>query len=364
MIDPILSAAMAFSLSQVLLSIILLARQHQSWSIQENLLFYFLISATGYLLFPTVDEHWLEEPVVVIQSLLPGTFWLFCSSLFDDRFRLRPWKIILIIAISVLPSIGTLLQANGYPASRFLFRIVPQTIEFVLLALALLVVVRFWRIDLVQVRRDLRLLFCIMISPYILTLVVMREVLFYEQAWLKYWQYLPVGLVCLITNVLLLQYKPGLMAKVIGEVPGKDNSNVNSPVPLSDNENSKSESVEVPQEIIDELDTLIRQEHIYREMGLTIGDLAEKLELPEYRLRKIINAGLGYRNFSDFLNGYRIQEAGERLKDPSWADETILNIALDIGFRSLSSFNKAFRERYEQTPREYRNTFLRKSEEA
>jgi AraC-like DNA-binding protein len=89
-------------------------------------------------------------------------------------------------------------------------------------------------------------------------------------------------------------------------------------------------------------------------MGLTIGQLAKELDIQEYKLRQMINSQLGYRNFSDFLNSYRIKETAERLRDETNKHLPILTIALDVGFRSLSSFNKAFKATFGQTPTEYR----------
>ena len=56
-------------------------------------------------------------------------------------------------------------------------------------------------------------------------------------------------------------------------------------------------------------------ERIYRQEGLTIAMLAAKLDLPEHRLRQVINEGLGHRNFNAFLNRYRIDEAKAALSD-------------------------------------------------
>ena len=96
------------------------------------------------------------------------------------------------------------------------------------------------------------------------------------------------------------------------------------------------------------------QQSAWREMGLTIGQLAQQLAVPQYRLRQMINTGLGYRNFSDFLNSYRIAEAAQRLADPAEQSLPVLTIAMDAGFRSLSSFNKAFKETQGVTPSVWR----------
>ena len=54
---------------------------------------------------------------------------------------------------------------------------------------------------------------------------------------------------------------------------------------------------------------LMADERIYRHDGVTIGTLATRLAVPEYRLRRLINQQLGYRNFNVFLNNHRIEEA-------------------------------------------------------
>ena len=94
--------------------------------------------------------------------------------------------------------------------------------------------------------------------------------------------------------------------------------------------------------------------HIYREPGLSIGALADKLGVPEHRLRALINQRLGYRNFSAFLNTHRVADAREWLGDPARVDLPVLTIAMDLGYGSLAPFNRAFRDATGQTPTDYR----------
>jgi AraC-like DNA-binding protein len=96
----------------------------------------------------------------------------------------------------------------------------------------------------------------------------------------------------------------------------------------------------------------------YREEGLSIAVLAAKLEIPEYRLRRLINQRLGYRNFSSYVNGYRLAEATAALADPAQAEVPILTIALDAGFQSIGPFNRAFKAAAGMTPSEYRRVKL------
>ena len=89
------------------------------------------------------------------------------------------------------------------------------------------------------------------------------------------------------------------------------------------------------QRLVDALMRLMADERIYRHDNITIGTLATKLAIPEYRLRRLINQRLGYRNFNVFLNNHRIEEAKAALADPTQAEVPVITIAMDAGFQSL-----------------------------
>ena len=97
---------------------------------------------------------------------------------------------------------------------------------------------------------------------------------------------------------------------------------------------------------------------IWREEGLTIGALAARLAVPEHRLRRAINRGLGHRNFSSFINRARIEAAQAALADPAQMGRTVLEIAYETGFASLGPFNRAFRAETGQSPTEFRRAAL------
>src|ERR1700722_15958428 len=70
------------------------------------------------------------------------------------------------------------------------------------------------------------------------------------------------------------------------------------------------------QKLVDALMRLMADERIYRHDNVTIGTLATRLRIPEYKLRRLINQRLGYRNFNVFLNNHRIEESKDQLSDP------------------------------------------------
>jgi len=121
---------------------------------------------------------------------------------------------------------------------------------------------------------------------------------------------------------------------------------------------SQSVAVEDPnaadKRLLDALMRLMAEERVYRHEGMTIGSLATKLGVPEYKLRRLINQKLGYRNFNVFLNDRRIEEVKAALADPSQAEVPVITIAMDAGFQSLGPFNRAFKATTGVTPTEYR----------
>ncbi|MFI5029641.1 MAG: helix-turn-helix domain-containing protein [Reyranellales bacterium] len=99
---------------------------------------------------------------------------------------------------------------------------------------------------------------------------------------------------------------------------------------------------------------LMETEKAYRQEGFGLNALVAALDVPEYRLRRLINQRLGHRNFSSFVNGYRLAETMAALADAGQADVPILTIALDAGFQSIGPFNRAFKAHTGMTPSAYR----------
>ena len=86
--------------------------------------------------------------------------------------------------------------------------------------------------------------------------------------------------------------------------------------------------------------------------------MADRLGLPEHKLRRLINQQLGWRNFNQYLNAYRLADAKAALADPLQAEVPVLTIAMDAGFQSLGPFNRAFKADTGVTPSEYRRQAL------
>ena len=115
-----------------------------------------------------------------------------------------------------------------------------------------------------------------------------------------------------------------------------------------------SEPEGAPSYDVGSFNSVFKGGQMYREAGLTIAQLAKKLNLPEYRLRAFIHRELGFRNFNAMLHAYRVEEASLALADADQQSVPVLTIALSVGYQSITPFNNAFREIMGVTPSEYR----------
>lgn len=112
----------------------------------------------------------------------------------------------------------------------------------------------------------------------------------------------------------------------------------------------------VDPQLADRLRHLVEVKHVYREEGLTITALAARLGAHEYKVRQLVNAQLGFKNFNAFLHHYRIEEAQCLLADPGRRHLTVAQVAFEVGYSSLGPFNRAFKTATGVTPTEFRAT--------
>ncbi len=99
---------------------------------------------------------------------------------------------------------------------------------------------------------------------------------------------------------------------------------------------------------------LMQDEAAFRDPQLTLSRLAQRLALPEHRVRRLIHLGEGHGHFSSYLNGLRIEAVKQALAVPAQASTPLLQLATDAGYNSLSVFNRAFKDREGCTPSAWR----------
>jgi len=305
--------------------------------------------------FPRPFEWW--EPFVL--ALAGGNsvvFWLWARAAFDDDFVVKPWHGGLWAVIT-----GLQFFVAGWSLWPTFDRAIDRTLSLTTLGLALLAAAQTlatWRTDLMAGRRRLRLVVLIGASAYI---AIVAAANFSGTPSMSFSSMASVanafglfGLVGLSAWNLLraADTQSSILLPATADASGSARAKARD---------GAGKPPEIEQALLRRLEQLMVVERAYRREGLTIGSLSAELGVPEYRLRQLINEGLGHRNFNAFLNRYRIEEAKAALADTGQKEVPVLTIAMDAGFQSVGPFNRAFRAATDLTPTEFRRLALAKT---
>jgi AraC-like DNA-binding protein len=96
-------------------------------------------------------------------------------------------------------------------------------------------------------------------------------------------------------------------------------------------------------ELLDKILVLMEDATIICDTDFSIDRLAELVQSNQTYVSQVINNVLK-KNFRSFLNEYRIREAQRLFSSPDAFKYTIEATALQVGFKSQSSFRDAFKE--------------------
>lgn len=106
------------------------------------------------------------------------------------------------------------------------------------------------------------------------------------------------------------------------------------------------------QEHLKRLEAYMAEERPFLTYNITLEELSEQTGISPRHLSQVINQFLD-KNFYDFINGYRVEEAKRLLKDQE-KGLRVNEVMYDAGFSSKSTFNAVFRKATGMTPSEYR----------
>ena len=295
---------------------------------------------------------WYWPYLLVLMNMGMGFWMILAHSLFQDDERVPRWMIVafaiqfLLSAINAFGYVGrdvSVLQSPSYPGIvNFVFGPLPIAMQASFALLALYWAARGWRVDLDESRRFLRLLFLVIFGGLAFGITV-TELYLIDASYAArapfdnaITLFMAVGDVTVA--LVVLRFDSRVLERLVERA---------SPLPDPEGDPGFDRDLAALTKALD-------AERIYLTPGLTIGDLARRLKIPEYRLRALINKRLGYRNFNALLHEYRLRDAREQLADPARAHLPILTIALDVGYQSITPFNQAFRDATGCTPSAYR----------
>ncbi len=289
----------------------------------------------------------LQYPLSALSMNSAIFIWWFSLSLFNDDFRLRrlEW------GIAALWLMLGLFNYNDYvlqqPISHLWAAYARSAVAIGLVAHIVYTALSGRRTDLVEQRRRVRAMFAFSIAALFLLDLVSEFAFGFqtEPLWFRTLEHGGFFAVILWSVFWLTRLDKHVL---MFDPPAP----VAAPAPVVQDLTPKERLLH------GRLLAVIEGENAYLEPELSISALGERIKAPEHQVRLLINKAMGHRNFRAFLNGYRMATAREALADPQKAALPILTIAMDSGFASLSSFNRAFKEETGETPSAYRQRAL------
>jgi AraC-like DNA-binding protein len=297
----------------------------------------------NYWIPPPLQIHVRGALAVVFnlaRNLTPFLFAAFCFEVFADRQRFPRWLYALLAVQLFLEEPVHLLVAPHAPYARLLTQAVPALLQTLFVATALYWTVADWRNDLIESRRRTRVLATAAIGVDLIFSGLVPRVLINPDIVANY--YVHVALV--FSHLVLLVF---VLFQFMDSGVDDYLDPLRRPVPQPPVANADAAA-------LSRLKGLMEEEHLYRRAGLTLKALADAAGIPEYRVRRLIHEQLGFANFNAYLHTFRIREACAQLRDPARRRIPILTIALSVGYQSVNTFNRGFREVMGTTPSAWR----------
>ena len=102
-----------------------------------------------------------------------------------------------------------------------------------------------------------------------------------------------------------------------------------------------------------QLIVLMETNKLYKESDLSLSDVAKAIGIPQRNLSQLIKQHTN-KNFNQFVNSYRVEEAKRLLKNPDFDNLNMLGIAFEAGFSSKATFYAVFKQFAGKTPNAYK----------
>lgn len=188
------------------------------------------------------------------------------------------------------------------------------------------------------------LLQLIYVSLFVHTLVLIRSVLFIEQAFTYFFILQSIGAVLVLVVISWITLNALLKPELFR---GVDSSQIK---PTKHKNKLLTESAHT-QKLATQLNVFMQKNEPHLDSELTLSGLADQLAVPQRELSELINSQFKM-HFFDFVNKYRIESAKSLLQNNRAI--SVIEVLNTVGFNSKSSFNTAFKKHTGQTPTGYR----------
>jgi AraC-like DNA-binding protein len=290
----------------------------------------------------------LRIPLHIARNMTSGLLMILCHSLFQDESKLPRWLAGAFALQVLMEFAGAVRSTNGSEWQHDIFQVVPAALQLLFVGYALYWMLRGWGADLVEARRRLRWIFLLIVGTFMFFAILLERLLIPWGGIAEFYVHLTLSMLLAMLAVFALlatfRNNEPVYINPFWEETSRAPAVVAKSVPVAGAHDGALAAVR----------RAFVEQHVHRDGELTVASLAQKLAMPEYRLRKLIHEQLGYRNFNALLHDYRIAEACRDLADPTKNSLPILTIALTVGYNSINPFNRAFRDAKGMTPSAFR----------
>jgi len=330
--------------------LLLLGVRHYSHTLVPIL--YFITLSTSFMLpllsiSPALEEDpSIHGTLLFIESMTPAmSFILLMQFLLG---RIPPWVYWTVLAIPVVGG-GPMVYASLYVDTVCMTDTVcvaPMTIKifyniFGSLLTFLLLAVIFMRTAPYVEKDDLRRThkYWLLLSIIVLNVMLVAVELARLAEKLEHWEELFIATIIRITFIYLI------MTSIFRVFDTQFMNRLRHGETIK-----KFEPTLQEQAIADRIKKRMEVDKLYREMGLNREKLAMQVEATEQQVSRVVNYMFN-KSFNEFVNFYRVEEAKRRLT----GEETAITvIGFEVGFNSIASFNRVFKQMVGKSPTDYR----------
>jgi len=100
------------------------------------------------------------------------------------------------------------------------------------------------------------------------------------------------------------------------------------------------------------LEDALRKNHVYLNQELSLAELAKQIDTSDKKLSTLLNQNLE-TNFYDYINSFRIAAFKKGVTEGKLEHLSIVGLALKCGFKSKSSFYRAFKKETGMSPSQF-----------